>query len=233
MKILLSISLFIFFTNSLFGQVTLGMASKGIDMNMQPGGTITQIPLLEKELIGSVYLDDSWSLGQILFINQQVLNGYLLRYDLKHNIIEIKVDKEIKGLTGNAVQSFKLEKNGIYEEFLNAKTTLGEGSGYTGFLEKIDSGAKWILYKNVYIKIIEGAYVAALDMGDNSTQIVKRETFLFVNGTKIIEVESSKNKFVSNFGIQADGVLKFIKTNKLVLKNESHLKSILFYLNEN
>ena len=65
------------------------------------------IPVDEtKRVLGDAYLENKWQKSSILLGEQKLLEGYLTRYDIARNELEIKTTKGIKVLPAKLVKGF-------------------------------------------------------------------------------------------------------------------------------
>lgn len=214
-------------------QVVGGIPGKGMDMQTQPNGFVTQLPMAPPETKGDVYLYSDWMMADILLYHQNTkLSRYLIRVDLESNSVEINHQNQIKVLAGNRVKEFSLMRtSGVAEKFVNGGAFKLNGVNLDGFLKVIDSG-KWQLLSKVQLKLIKATYVAALDAGNRNDSLVKEEVYFFSKDYTLYQVYSSSKKFAAQFNENGELVKSFIKTHKLDLKSLLSLHQIQTFLNE-
>lgn len=211
-----------------YAQVVGNMPGKGLDIQTSPGGFVTQLPPAKPEAKGDVYLNNDWTLADITLVNAEtVLTGYFVRVDLSTNDLELNVKDQVKILVASKVQSFVLNNassgrvkyiNGQYYSFNGVKTN--------GFLRVIEDG-EWKLLEKTSLKLVKANYVASLDAGVREDRLVKEKIYYLTKEDKLYEVRSSVKKFANQFGDKSNDLEKYIKANKLNLKQEGDLRKLL------
>jgi hypothetical protein len=212
------------------GQVVGGVQSKGMDMNAQPYGFVTEIKADTKETKGDVYLYSNWCTGNIEFINGAKLEYKNLRYNIERDFFEIQFDGIAKGSNGSNVKKFELYNNLVLEKYIQAKEFDFNNTKLIGFLRELAVG-NYSLYSKADIKLIQGSYVKALDMGEEDDEYRKKITYFVVLNKKLIEINSNKKEFAAHFGEKEKEVLKHINDNKLSLKKEADLVKAVTFAN--
>ncbi|HPM31526.1 MAG TPA: hypothetical protein PLJ60_14415 [Chryseolinea sp.] len=217
-----------------FAQSTLGgVDSKGMDMNAKPLGYVREIKADAKEVEGTVYLNEEWTIGKIEFVNGSILDNKFIRYNIQSNFFEIKLDAgKVGGSEGRNVKSFELLNSATqeYDKFINSSDFNAGGTKLLGFMREIEIG-ELSLYAKTDIKLIKANYVAALDMGKEEDAFSKRNVFYIVKNKELIEVVPNKKQFAANFPELEPEILSFIKEENLSLKKEKDLLSLVVFLN--
>ncbi len=211
-----------------YGQVVGNMPGKGLDIQTSPGGFVTQLPPAKHEAKGDVYLNSEWTLADITLVNAETtLSGYFARVDLSTNDLELKVKDQIKVLIAAKVQSFVL--NDVSQgrvKYVNGHDYTFDETKVDGFLRVIEDG-EWKLFEKTSLKLVKANYVASLDAGVREDRLIKDKVYYLANGDRLYEVRSSAKKFASQFGEKYDDLMKYIKENKLNLKQEDDLKKLM------
>ncbi|MCF6366493.1 MAG: hypothetical protein L3J35_09870 [Bacteroidales bacterium] len=210
----------------------LSVSSQPVDVFVYSGSGASktlQIQTKKTETKGSFYYNDNWKPGEIYLITGEVIKDYPLKYDLRKNIIEIKVENIVKVLSVGRVKEIHwIDDFGNKEILRNAM--LYENYNGTGLFSILLEGNKSFL-KKPYLKLIESNYVTALDVGEKSNQIVKRNYYFIAEGNKVIEIKKSKKQILKQFGDNADIIKEFAQKNKLSYKNDNDLIKIFSYYN--
>lgn len=210
-----------------------GVQSKGMDMNTQAYGFVTEIKTDTKEVTGSTYLYEQWYMGKIEFINGSKITGKLIRYNIKSGFVEIRLDDQKKGgADGRNIKSFEIlnEETQVTEKYVNAIDFSINGTKLVGFLKELQVG-ELSLYSKTDVKLVKGAYVAALDMGEEDDSFSKKTIYYVAKESELQEVSTNKKRFASSFPEKEVEVLNYIKDQNLSLKNENDLVSVILFLN--
>jgi hypothetical protein len=207
-----------------------GAQAKGMDMQTNPGGFVTQLPPAAPETKGDSYLQANWSLGDLV-IGDKVLPGQLVRYNIDKDLFEIKNDQgQVKALEGRRVSAFKWINgtSSASESFVSARQFKESGVPVVGFLQQIAEG-KYSLYLQTSLKLLKAHYVPELAAGDNTNRMVKVPNYLFAVDGRVIRV-TTKKAFIENFE-NKDKLSSFIKEQKINLKDREDLLKIYDFLN--
>ncbi len=216
------------------GQAVLGgVQSKGMDMNPQPGGFITQIKADTKEVKGNVYLYEQWLMGDIQYVNNAKILSKFIRYNIQLNSVEIRLEDEKMGSSeGRHIASFEIV-NGLTQEkekFINASKFDFENTKLIGFMKEVYPGT-FSLYSKTEVKLVQGNYVAALDMGEEDDTFSKKTVYYISNNNQLIGVTSNKKRFAEKFPEMENEILNYIKEQNLSLKTEKDLMILVIFLN--
>jgi hypothetical protein len=184
----------------------------------------------DSKVVGSPYLNDDWRSTNIILNGNENINNYLVKYNIHSDMLEIKVNDEVRGLEGNKVKSFSFVlADQSYRTFLRA-SNFESVEELSGFVEVLEEG-KIALLKKLSVTIIRPDYSVQLNVGSRDTRIVQKETFYYSDEKSIWEVPTSKKKLLKLFEDQKDRVSEFIETNNINLKNEDELRSVFSFYN--
>ncbi len=197
------------------------------------GNNIIGIPVPPGRVIGDFYLDSKWNLGSVVITNKNAsIDGYPMKYDVKAQNVEILTATGIRLLEVKNVSTVvwfdSLTRQPHY--FVNASKYTLEGTPITGLMEVLADG-RYSFFKRAEVHVKQPTYVVALDAGSRDTEIYKKVTYLYNNGTELIAIKSKK-KFLEGFpaGQRAD-LESFIKKNNVDVKSERDMTSLFDYLN--
>jgi len=190
------------------------------------------VPLPPGQVVGDYYLDTKWNAASLFLHNhEKMLEGYLVKYDLKSNMLEIKTKNGIKLLDVKRVKSLvwsdSITRRAHY--FANAAEFTENGTPLTGLLEVLAEG-NWPLMKRTTLYEKQPDYVPAFDVGSRDTKIIKRQTFYMVSGNTLIKI-GNKKSLVAQLGDLQQPAEEFIKTNNLDIRREVDLTRLFDFLN--
>lgn len=202
-----------------------------VDYDVNPGQYIKEIKLPSAPTKGNYYLDNNWIIGDFTMKGSINLKGQLLRYDLKHNNLEIKLSTEVKVCPLDRLENFTLfAANGDSLNYMNINSI---PSYYKisdrGIVEVLYKGSKSILYLFNVLDIKKANYVPTVDMGSKSDKLIKRETYYLQTSGKLYKLEDSLEKNENIFGKDYSKIKEYSKSNKLKIKHRSDLIKILGY----
>lgn len=203
--------------------------------NLVGGNTVFGIPPEPKQLIGDYYLDGNWNKASILlYKNSEVMEGYLVRYQINSNTFEIRAEgsDEVSAIPGLRIQNVVwVDKDfNIPRFFVNGMDFKDEGSPISGFFEVLVDGQKPLLRRTV-ATIRASNYNEALMVGEKDDKIVKRNQYYYAVGKDIFMIPKKKKQFLEIFGDKATMISTFVSDNKLRYNDPSSWYSIFTYYN--
>lgn len=220
-------------TNVLIAQVVGGVQSKGMDMNAQAYGFVKEIRAEPKEIKGNLYLNQDWMIGQVKFINNVTIQDKAIRYNIKSNSFEIKLDGVVKGIDGRNVLGFEVMNRTSLEKesyVVASKYKLNDVE-LTGFLQILSSNGEYNLFSKTHVELVQGMYVAALDMGEDEDAYVKKVKYYIGKNGKLMDFSANRKKFAKLFPGKENEILEFIKSESISLKDGNDLISIIEFIN--
>lgn len=183
-------------------------------------------------VIGDTYLDPKWNMGSVVIAEKNTLvEGYLMKYDIKAQNVEIKTPTGVRLLdvkkVGQLVWLDSVTRTPHY--FVNAAKYKDDGVPMIGLMEVLVDGQK-TLFKKTRLNIKQPTYVAALDAGSRDTEIYKKSNFYYNNGEEVVEIKSKK-KFIESLGDDGDEIEKYMKENRLDAKSQDDLMKVFEFYN--
>jgi hypothetical protein len=181
------------------------------------------------EDVNSYYIDEEWHKGKFLLTSGHVFENYPVKYDLKNNILEIKLSDEIKIMDVYRIKEFSWTDNaGRDQRFINlnikAKNTKLYGVGQV----LLEGNAKLIkIYKYIPKPENDVKYGAYSVIDHNYIH----EDLYLMEGEKILLVNGNRKKFIKFFNNYSSNIMSFVKSNKLKINRLSDLKQIIEYYN--
>ena len=221
-------SITILFSYQAFGQIGV----EDFDSNINPGVEIRTIPQKKKELIGTTFLFENWTVGDIYLSSGTVLKDIPLKYDILGQDLLILKNEVLMGIKLNFVERFNLlTVEGNYLDFIVTKEWTINGKPGTGVYQKLTNDGKYGLVKVTRVKFIKANYYVALDAGQKDDEYIKVVDLYFVDkSTKdLFKVPRSKKKIIQYFGI--DEINELIKKERLDFKSEDGLVEIVDFVN--
>lgn len=199
-----------------------------IDHMTNPGEVLEEIPLPLSSLEGTFYLEDEWQTGNIYLKTNQVLKNLPLRYDLEHEILEIRVQNNVKVCRPDMLKKFewKNKESGKYQTFVNtAHFTPTNIKLHKGIMEVLVEDNVSLL-KETTIKIIKSTYVPTVDVGQRNDRIKKDDKYYLQIDNKLFGIQKRKEK---NLAILQDckSLDNFIKVNHLRFNTKEDLIAIV------
>ena len=188
----------------------------------------------KRVVVGDPYLNANWQKSTVLLSDDKLLEGYPVRYDIRSRELEVKSKYGIKVLEARRVKSYvSLDSlNNSPKYFINSTRFKDEKGNVTeGFFEVLSDG-KLPLFKSVSLEVRPANYRPELNMGSREDKILKKEKYYYMQNQNIFEVPTSAKKLAPVFGDRSEEMQKFIKTNKLLLKEETHLKLVFDEFNK-
>ena len=215
-------------------QSTMGtIPGKVIDTKSSTRAIMTQLPMAPPETTGDVYLHSYWTIADITLTGKETeLTGCSIKYNLQTNDLEIQYEQQVKVLPGRRIGHFLLIKpDGTKEKYVNGRNYHLDTSPVAGFLRVLDSG-RWTLMVKPEIKVVEATYNPALHVGERDNQFVKDETFYISKGNALYKIDLPVKKFCKQFPGYESQVNSFIKAERINLKKDNDLTTLLNFLNE-
>ena len=217
------------FSHQAFAQI----GTEEFDSNINPGVEIRQIPQRKKELLGSTFLFENWTVGDVYLNSGTVLRDIPLKYDILGQDLLILQNDRLLGVKLNFVDEFNLlSSTGEELDFLVTKDWTINGEPGTGVYQRLTTNGKFGLIKITKVQFIKANYYVALDAGQKDDEYVKVEDLYFVNNSTkdLFKVPRSKKKIIGYFGNEE--IHQFIKTNRLDFRTEEGLIKLIEFVND-
>lgn len=186
---------------------------------VNPNTATFGVPLPPAELEGDFYLNPEFKQGKFeLTTSPKVYEDFMIRYDLRSNLIEINYEDGIRGLDGNKVKYFEvLNAGNKYTRYVNTNQldASGEPLPKNQFVEVlIQDDVPLYSYEEISIK--KADYNIALNVGNRNDQVIKKPVYLSVVNGKAIELTKGKKSNVySLLPGQEEELKAFAKENKI------------------
>ncbi|MCX2744952.1 hypothetical protein OO013_13805 [Mangrovivirga sp. M17] len=204
-------------------QTAGGVSTKGVDMNTNAFGAISQFDSYVPSEKGTVYLTDGWHKSSFTLADDRKIEDVWARLDLVRKQFEIKNPENINDIK---VLSISMIKSFSYLDVDNNKTRFFKNAKYMGQITNLQPGLYEILsqgeniklVKKAEIKVIEGNYNVALDVGSKDKTFKRDFNYYWLIDNELMEVKKSTIKKSDEISSEEYKSLK--KFNK---NNESEL----------
>jgi len=203
--------------------------------NMLGGNMVYGIAPEAPKTEGNYYLDKKWNTASLLlYRDQQLLEGFRTRYNIVANQFELMEPETnlTSVMMGIRVQNLVWVDSAykVPRYFVNGMDFLDEGVPISGFFEVLVDGQLPLMRRTEAI-FKESNYNTALMVGNRNHQIVKRNTYYYLEGKNVIEVPTNRKKLTALFGDKAEEMEEFINANSLPTREPSSLFQIFTHFN--
>ncbi len=199
-----------------------------------PGGVIETVNLEKSSVIeGSFFINDDWSVGDVLLYNGKAITSMPLKYNLRDEMLLLldanQISRVIRDDEIEKFEWFDVNKklNVLFVNCLNYKL---EGVPIIGFFEVVTEGqVDLLLYRTLILD--EGYYSVTHDAGRLNDEYKIKETLYLSSDQKLFEVKGKKELF-NYFGEYNEEIKQFMKNNNLGLKKTIELARVIDYYNK-
>lgn len=208
----------------------LGELSQGSGASALASNSLIGIPVPPGEAVGNVYLNEDWKKTNLILVNSEKLyEGYLCRYNLLSEQIEIKSADKVSAIESSKVKSFVWMdyKTEIPVFYVSASEYTIKGIKQKGFLTVLTDGKIPLVKKPVLITR-KPDYKHEFNTGSRDIKFSIKETYYYVKNGTLVEVKSINNKKLREiFGNDASEMIEFAeKTNN---KGKSEVALIMLF----
>jgi hypothetical protein len=229
MKFLKGLTLLFFYTLSLSAQTEQDMRlSTQSIIAPREGSNITGSFIPPKPqnnyIKGSQYLFNSW-VGQYTIMSKTGVKSQLL--NLNYNITSKKIESFIGK---DSVFQYDLDQFD-YIVKANKKYKVYNNNQLEGLFLELFNNNKLVLYKEVIVKVEEGALNPLTQELISENEYVKKEVYYIAADDKCEKIKLNKkdlNKYLSD---KEDLIKVYVKENKLTYTSEADVLKILNYYN--
>ena len=210
----------------------VGVVDHQVESNTYVGAEIREIPQRKKQLLGSTFLYDNWTVGNIYMKAGGSVNDIPIKYDILGQELLLTRNKSLLGVKLNFVDSFNLlTSEGEYVEFVVNKEWTIDGVPGSGVYQKLTDIGNVGLVKVTKVYFVKANYYVALDAGQKDDKFDKKEYLYFLNNSSkaLVKVPRGKKKLMQYFG--NDEISAFIKSSKLDFKTEDGLTILVEHAN--
>lgn len=207
-----------------------GVAGKGLDMNTEAYGYISEIPMSNPGIEGSSYLFDQWLPSKLDFGKGGRFEGLSIRYDLQNSLFYIRLKDKVKTISGSYVDNFSVvDSLGRTHEYVNCRKFKSD-KDMVGFFEILTEG-KYRLLRKTEVIVIRSNYVQALDLGERNDKLSQKASFYIASEDTVFKVPSSKKQLAGMF-TEKEGFASYLKTSGANIHKVKYLKKLLDFMNQ-
>jgi len=190
--------------------------------------SVTEMKYVPK-LTGTDYLFSDWLLADVkLRIDSGLIKNVLIKMDITHNVLELKLPDTIRVAPSILIESIKF-KNPTRGSFTTRYAL--DVLGPVGFYEVIYH-SEIDIYAHHYNAIKKSDYNIVLQTGSKDDVVEARKTYYIKHNDQMFPFELRKSSLLSLF--ENNQLLEsFLKQNKIAMKSEEDLKKIGDFLNTN
>lgn len=193
--------------------------------------------------IGTVFMTEYWATGKLYIIQERMLEANEFKYDIEHNQFLLKTTdvaeptpNQLRVIFSHTVDAFELEDPVFGKRFFVNAANAGltaNGQPATGFLEVLTNGDKLNLYRKVDTELLRASYNVALNMGNKTDRIIKKETYYVKYNDAKTLLPTGKNRKQNRalFTDHQSAVDEYMKTNQLNFKSAADLAQLINYYN--
>lgn len=195
------------------------------------------------EIQESFYLDPAWSVATVRFYPRTIgtskgtikldsVSDVLIRVLLKGNDVEFNTPEGVKVISGNLIKNFFISQNGsLVRRYINTQEfTDNNDVVKSGFFEVLaDGNLKLLEYSK--LKIQQSDRMQAFNI-ESKSATTETEKLLFVaKGKEVVKFNAGKRGLYALMADKKPEIEKFVKENRLSLKDRIHLTKIFHYFN--
>ena len=160
-----------------------------------PGGVIETVNLEKSSVIeGSFFINDDWSVGDVLLYNGKAITSMPLKYNLRDEMLLLLDANQIsRVIRDDEIEKFewfdvRKRQNKLFVNCLNYKL---EGVPIVGFFEIVTEGqVELLLYRTLILD--EGYYSITHDAGQLNDEYKIKETLYLSSDQELFEVKGKK-----------------------------------------
>ncbi|MBD1397234.1 hypothetical protein H9Q13_08665 [Pontibacter sp. JH31] len=178
---------------------------------------------------GSPYLYPDFAQGTILLKNGTIYQGINMMYDQVKDVIVFKgKDGKVKELM-EPVQEFKINfiQNNQATEKTFRRGFSGDRLSPEAYLEVLADG-NTVLLKRTTKKIFDRKNYSSATI---NREVQEAEDYYVATGNKVVKVKKTKSSLLAAMPDKADYLESYIKSNSLILRNDSDMAKLVAYYN--
>jgi hypothetical protein len=198
-----------------------------------PGGIIEAKNLEKSSVVeGSFFINDYWSVGDVLLYNGKAIKSLPLKYNLRDEMLLLLDKNQIsRFIRDDQIEKFEWfdgekKKNILFINGLHYKLN---GVPLAGFFEIVCEGpVELLLYRTLEIE--KGYYSITHDAGQMNDEYLIKDIQYLASEKELFEVKNKKD-FYHYFGEDSEKIKSFIKDNNLRIKKTEELAKVIDYYN--
>ncbi len=176
---------------------------------------------------GTPYLQQDWATGSIKLINGSELSGIELLYDQVNDELIFKGENGQMQAFAQPVLEFTIKTDNGNRTFKKGYDAVDEAT-LNSFFEVLADGKTQLLKRTTKTIFEERPYGSASKVKTFSTN----DAYYIAKANKPVKFRRDKKSVLLAFSDKADELDKYIKVNKLNLKDDADLTKLVTYYNE-
>lgn len=224
-------------------QSTRDAINQNLTISQHNSGMLYGFDNRTSEIQGSFYLDPEWSVATVRFYPRTIstpkgiikldsVSDVQMRILLQGNDVEFNTQEGIKVISGTLIRSFTTKKQDFWvKNYISTLEFKDESEKVkAGFFEILADG-KVKLLEYSKLKIQQPDYVAALNVGSKDTKINIDKILYIAKGKEVTKFSTGKKDLYELMADKKPEIEKFVKDNKLNLKDRIDLAKVFQYYN--
>ena len=201
--------------------------------NSYPGGIVETRELEKSSVVeGSFFINNTWSVGNVILYNGKAIKGMPLKYNLRDEVLLLLDENQVSRLLrDDQIEKFEWfdsdkNKNVL---FINCLDYELNGVPMVGFLELLSAGkVDLLLYRTLTLQ--EGYYSVTHDAGQLNDEYKINEFFYLSKEKTLFELKSKKSLY-EYAGDDAGEIKSYAKKQGLRFKDPDDLTKLINYYN--
>jgi len=193
-------------------------------LNSSSRDAIESFNLGEVKSFNQYFLNDNWSIAQILGNDKVESKLFLVKYDVLNQQLLVEINNTPMIVSNNKLSGFLISRT--EQRFIYARPT-DWNTGGSFFEELAVKDSLSLLARHFAIKT-KPNYNQALDFGDRNEKVILKEDYYFKSGDVVLEIPNKKKEAIVFFS-QFAGTKDYIAKNKINFKKKEDL--ILLFQN--
>ncbi len=194
---------------------------------------IKQISYTPRGNYQELFISEQWHKGSLLLKSGEIIKNCPMRYDIHRNMMEIRVDNQIRIIEGHRINKFIWNNYKAQPAvFVNAEKYKKENSSLSlsGFVRIITRGKVSFIAK-MNTEILYANYNQALSVGSKKNKLIKSEAFYLVKNNQTTKIRKKRRDVLNYFENKSALLKQYAKKNNLRFRKEKDLAQIIDYYN--
>ncbi len=223
-----------------FIALSLIFLSSGAQIHTSDGRAIylnpTYVTFIEKQktpIKGSVYLEDDWGKGDLVFMDSSKIENVKVKYNLKTKRFEVVIDTNVYEAYFSQVKEAHLK---VGDKVYIMKNCLPYWAQFPDVIHDCDFyypivNGKITFFKTILLDKLYANYNQALDVGSTSDKYIKREKYYVYKDGQLYEFVPTRMFVLKMTKEYRDKILLYKKTNYLSFRKPNDVAKIFNYYN--
>ena len=152
-----------------------------------------------------------------LYSKEELISGFMIKYDILNNLLEIKKEDTTYYILGREVLFFKIHINGKTKSYINT-SVLKNGNLSSYFLEILEYGEINLMKQTTLL--LQEPMGHRYGANVQTSKYKKKESFFFQQNNRIIPLQRKKKTILKTLENKNDEINRYVKNNKLSFRKE-------------